>query len=127
MKRTMLLLGAVLLFAVFAADDAYAICQKCNNDNTPTAMCYTIVNPCEYGQATMGACVEKDGQNGNKYCDPVNSSPGPECSQPQPGCGSSGANCTITFGEICPAGCFSCTYTWGGGWGPWDWWWIYLY
>jgi hypothetical protein len=115
-------LGAAILLTVFLSPDAFAICQKCNDDITPTAQCYTLTM-CETG-ATMSACVVVDvldpyGQVAGKSCDDMDTTQGPECNGADPSCspsggtggGGGGGQCTSTGvgGWDCPAECGTCT------------------
>nr|MDQ3283544.1 hypothetical protein [Acidobacteriota bacterium] len=122
MKRWLFLSGTTLLLLLFSARDAYATCQKCQNPDSPEAMCWTI-GPCENG-ATMGACVVKQMPNGNLTCDSVGSSPGPECNGNDSSCSDGGgggggwggggwggwSTCYIDFGDTCPADCSKCEF-----------------
>ena len=121
MKR--LTFEATVVVLWLYATPASAICQKCNNDYTLSAMCWTI-GPCD-GGATMGACVvgeqfNADGSVRFRYCDGVGSSPGPECNGNDPSCGGGGGGgggtggdggggCVIMAGELCMPECAECT------------------
>jgi hypothetical protein len=127
MRRFLLALGTIVGAVLFLPNQAYAVCQTCNNDNTLSAMCWTL-NMCDSG-ATMGACVvkemfdQKTGQVTNRYCDSMGSQPGPECNgadpschspgpgagDPGPGPGGGGGDCDIAMGDVCPAQCAVCT------------------
>lgn len=102
---------------VLLAFDAAAECTKCKDDDTRIAMCWSQ-GPCER-DSTMSACVVKEGINGNLYCDPIGSVPGPECNGrdgscygggggPGGGDGGGGAGCVTEPGTVCPPQCSAC-------------------
>lgn len=127
MKRFAWLIAAVALVLLLSPNHAYAICQKCNNDRSTSAMCSTI-NACDQG-ATMSACaVEQvfnpDGSLAYRYCDAIGTTQGPECNGNDPSChqgggGGTGGGGGSTGGKIpmicmsdmfggCDAGCDFC-------------------
>lgn len=123
MKRFLISWSAVVIVALFAATDAYAICQTCRGALTADAQCVTLTM-CEQG-ANMSACVEKDRiMSGTylEYCDSMGTEAGPECNGADASChtgggnsgggntggGSTGGSCTVSGGEVCPAQCASC-------------------
>jgi len=98
-KRLMLFIAAVALVVLICPNSAYAVCQKCNNDNSVNAMCWTL-GMCEQG-ATMSACFvtetfNPDGTVQSRHCDADGTVQGPECNGADPSCQSSGGSGTGT-------------------------------
>src|SRR6266536_4880242 len=94
MKRFLFSLGTAFVLLLLLPNHAYAICQKCNNDNTLSAMCWTLTS-CESG-ATMSACVvaeeidPKTGQVASRHCDSQGTTQGSECNGADSSCSSGG-------------------------------------
>lgn len=120
MKR-LRFLAAIVFVLVLTGSDAYAICQKCQNNFSTVARCWTL-GPCEFG-ATMSACVVRQFQYDpdTLWCDSLGTSAGAECNGQDSSCGGGdgggpgggsggGGGCVIQYGQTCPAQCSSCTY-----------------
>ena len=93
MKHVVLFTAAVILVVALSPSPAYGVCQKCNDNFTANAMCWTI-GACEQG-ATMSSCVVKevfkpDGSVSYRYCDAEGRTQGPECNGGDPSCNSTG-------------------------------------
>ncbi|HYH05904.1 MAG TPA: hypothetical protein VEK11_02485 [Thermoanaerobaculia bacterium] len=117
MKR-LILLSALAAALTFASSDAQAACQKCNNEFTVDAMCYSLTGS-ETSQAEYDSCWEvphytPDGQLDYETCD---GSPAPASCFSTGGGGKKdpleefeGENGGSCSGGVlgCPAECSSC-------------------
>lgn len=100
-KRLALFTAVIALVVLICPNSAYAVCQKCNNDNTANAMCWTL-SMCEQG-ATMSACFvtetfNADGSILSRHCDSDGTVEGTECNGHDPSCTSSGGGTGGTGG-----------------------------
>ena len=117
MIKRILLFAAAAVALSFAASDAEAACQKCLNEFSTNAMCYTLTGS-ETSQAEYDSCWEvqvfdEQGQVDFEYCD---GTPAPSyCFDTGTGGGGGGGgprnddpgSCTRT--ELgCPAECHTC-------------------